>query len=113
MKSIIISVKSRGYRVGLVESTADGLARLDRQKYRLVLSDMSRREDGRFNGGAGVDLLEEMIKKGLSVPFVVFCSSGGVRRFRDKIKELGGHAITSSGTELRAILDEIAPENVG
>lgn len=106
-------LQRRGYRVDLADSTADGLARLDRQKYRLVLSDMSRREDGRFNGGAGLDLLEEMIKKGLSVPFVVFCSSNGVRRFRDKVKELGGRAITSSGTELRAILDEIVPENVG
>lgn len=106
-------LQQRGYRVDTAESTADALAKIDRQRYRLVLSDMGRRESGHFNLDAGIDLLEELNRKGVAVPFVVFCSEGGVSQFRDRLQQLGGRAITSSPTELRAILDEWAPESTG
>ncbi len=106
-------LQQRGYRVDTAESTTDALAKIDRQRYRLVLSDMGRRESGHFNVDAGIDLREELNRKGVAVPFVVFCSGGGVSQFRDRLQQLGGRAITSSATELRAILDEWAPESAG
>jgi len=106
---LIEMLQKRGYRVDLATSTKDGLGKADQNSYRLIVSDMGRTEDGNYHGDAGIVLLEELNKRGSKVPFVVFCSSQGVRRFRERVKALGGRAITSSTTELRAVIDEIAP----
>lgn len=102
-------LQQRGYRVDLAESTGDALARIEGHRYRLILSDMGRKEVGRFNADAGIDLLEELNKKKSQVPYVVFCSGDGVRRFGENFKGIGGYAITSSATDLRAILDDLTP----
>lgn len=106
-------LQKRGYRVDLAISTQDALSLLDRNKYLLIVSDMSRDEAGRDNRDAGVDLLEEVRKRRIDSPYVVFCSDRGARQFGEQIRQLGGQAITSSPTELRAILDELAPEAGG
>jgi len=106
-------LQKRGYRVDLAISTSDGLSLLDRNKYLLILSDMARSEAGRDNPDAGVDLLEEVRKRGIDSPYVVFCSTRGARQFGEQIRQLGGRAITSSPTELRAIIDELVPETGG
>jgi CheY-like chemotaxis protein len=106
-------LQKRGYRVDLAISTPDALSLLGRNKYLLIVSDMARDEAGRDNQDAGVDLLEEVRKRSIDSPYVVFCSTRGARQFGEKIRQLGGRAITSSPTELRAILDELAPEAGG
>ena len=102
-------LQRRGYRVDLARSTREGLAYLDRSPYRLVLSDMGRFEDGRPNNDAGIDLLEEIKNRKIASAVVMFCSGRGVREFKDRVRALGGKGITSSPTELRAMLDELAP----
>jgi len=106
-------LQSRGYRVDLAKATGEGLKMADRKDYKIILSDMGRTEDGHYNGDAGIELLEELKKRNSPSPFVVFCSTQGVRRFREQVKSLGGKAITSSSTELRAIIDKLAPGKDG
>jgi CheY-like chemotaxis protein len=103
-------LQKRGYRVKLAVSTRDALSALDASTYRLVLSDMARTEGGRFTPDAGVLLLEQMKKRNLSVPYVLFSSKHGVQEFNKRIKTPDAKAVTSSPTELRAILDQLAPE---
>lgn len=105
----IDQLQKHGYRVDLALSTKEGLSKIDRNAYRLVLSDMGRTEEGQYVGDAGIVLLKELRKRQDQIPVVFFCSAQAVRRFRDQIRELGGRAITSSTTELRAVLDELAP----
>jgi CheY-like chemotaxis protein len=106
-------LQKRGYRVDLAISTQDALSLLDRSRYLLVVSDMARDEAGRDNQDAGVDLLKEVRERRIDSPYLVFCSTRGARQFGEQIRQLGGRAITSSPTELRAILDELAPEAGG
>ncbi|MGL6338568.1 MAG: response regulator, partial [Waterburya sp.] len=98
-------LQSRGYRVDLALSTSDALSRLSKSNYRLVLSDMGRTEKGHYIENAGVNLLEGIRKQNVTVPYVFYCSSQKANQFRERVKELGGYAITSSPTDLRAILD--------
>ncbi len=102
-------LQERGYRVDTAVSTAEGLRKVAEKPYRVILSDMARTEGGSFKGDAGVSLLKALKEQGVQTPFVVFCTGRGVSRYRDQVKELGGQAITSSSTELRAVLDELAP----
>lgn len=104
-------LQKRNYRVDLATSTNEGLrkALTAQSPYRLIISDMGREEDGHFNREAGLDLLEHLNRESIKTPFVIFCSQQAAQRYRDRARELGGRAITASGTELRAILDELAP----
>jgi CheY-like chemotaxis protein len=102
-------LQKHGYRVDLARSTAEGIRKAENHSYRVILSDMGRMEDGRFDEEAGIHLLAALRKRGSRIPFVVCSTEQAVRRFRDQLKELGAMAITSSTTELRGILDKLAP----
>jgi CheY-like chemotaxis protein len=103
-------LQSRGYRVDLAVSTSDALSKLSKSNYRLILSDMGRTEKGQYIENAGVNLLEETRRKDVIVPYVFYCSSQKASQFQEQVRELGGHAMTSSPTDLRAILDELTPD---
>lgn len=105
-------LQSRGYRVDLAVSTPDALSKLSKSNYRLILSDMGRTERGQYIENAGVNLLEETRRKNVIVPYVFYCSSQKASQFQEQVKELGGHAMTSSPTDLRAILDELTPDTI-
>jgi CheY-like chemotaxis protein len=102
-------LQKRGYRVDLARSTREGLERMDKWAYRLVLSDMGRIEDGQSNPDAGLDLLQEMKRRNIASQFVLFCHIRNVREFKERALSLGARAITSSPTELRAVLDDVTP----
>ncbi|PZD74744.1 Sensor histidine kinase RcsC [Acaryochloris thomasi RCC1774] len=104
-------LQSRGYRVDLALSTSDGLAKLSKNNYRLILSDMGRTESGQYIENAGVNLLEEVRQKNITNPYLFYCSTQKAKKYKKRVNELGGDAITSSPTDLRAILDELAPDS--
>jgi CheY-like chemotaxis protein len=103
-------LQSRGYRVDLAVSTSDASSKLSKNNYRLILSDMGRTEGGQYIENAGVNLLKETRTKNVNVPYIFYCSSQKASQFQEQVKELGGHAMTSSPTDLRAILDELTPD---
>jgi DNA-binding NarL/FixJ family response regulator len=66
---------------------------------------MGRREDGKDNFRAGLDLLKAVRARDPQIPFVIFCSSRGVRDHRDEAMRLGANGITASATELSELLN--------
>lgn len=104
-------LSDRGITVDLAFSTADGLAKFSRGQYGLVISDMGRRENGTYNADAGLDLLRSIREKNNDIPFIVFCSSRGVREYRGEAIAQGATAITSSTTELYGILSSVFGES--
>lgn len=104
-------LQKRGYRVDLATSTSEGVRLANNNAYRVILSDMGRTENGQFNDDAGIDLLQALRQNGTELPFVIFCSTRKAAQFRERAKGLGARAITGSTTELRGILDELAPDN--
>lgn len=100
----IQQLSDRGVTVDLALSTSDGLSRFDRGRYNLIISDMGRTEDGSYIATAGLDFLKIIRQKNQGIPFVIFCSSRGVREHREEAKALGVTAITSSPTELFGVL---------
>jgi len=105
----IEQLQKNGYRVDLAHSTKEGLKAVSRNAYRRILSDMGRFEELHYVDDAGIVLLDEIKKGGVQAPLVIFCSRRKVERFGDRVKKLGANSITSSSTELKAVLDELAP----
>jgi len=93
-----------GVSVDLALSTSDGIARFRRGRYDCVISDMGRQEGGSYNGDAGIDLLREVRRTDVKIPFVIFCSSRGVRERGQEAVAAGATGITSSPTELYGLL---------
>lgn len=93
-----------GISTDLALSTEEGLAKFRSGRYLAVISDMSRREDGKTKPEAGVELLQAVRSVDADVPFFIFCGSAGVRRGGDKARQLGATGITSSPSKLYSLL---------
>ncbi|SRR6266571_382651 len=94
-----------GVKVDLALSTGEGLSMFGRRRYSCVISDMGRHEDGRENSDAGLDLLREIRAKDQKIPFIIFCSTRGVRQHGKEALHLGATGITASPTELFGLLN--------
>lgn len=99
-------LSDRGLKIELALSTADGLKLFDRGQFNLLISDMGRTEAGVYNPTAGLDLLKKIRALNHSIPFVIFCSSYGVRSHASEAKALAVTSITSSPTELMGVLEK-------
>lgn len=93
---IVEQLQQNGVRVDLVASTAEGMSKLGRRRYGAVLSDMSRRENGSLISDAGLRLLEEVREKDPGIPFLIYCSPGGVSTYREAATSAGADVITAS-----------------
>jgi DNA-binding NarL/FixJ family response regulator len=65
---------------------------------------MGRKEKGSFKDNAGLELFKEIRNKKSDVPFVILTTSNNVRKYASEAKSLGVTSITSSPTELFAVL---------
>jgi CheY-like chemotaxis protein len=102
-----------GVKVDLALTTSEGVSMFARRKYRMIISDMGRREDGVERNKAGIELLKEIRTKNSTIPFVIYCSNRGVHQHGMEAKQLGVTGITSSPTELSGFLnlDELEAES--
>jgi CheY-like chemotaxis protein len=93
-----------GVSIDLALSTSEGIARFRRGRYDCVISDMGRQEGGSYNADAGLDLLQQIRGMDPQLPFVIFCSSRGVREQAKQAIAAGATGITASPTELYGLL---------
>jgi len=99
-----------GIRVDIALSTEDGIKRLERNKYRMIISDMGRQEGSVYNQSAGLDLLEEIRKVDSEIPFVIYCSKRRASETKSRANELGANAVLSSPTALMGVIKSAFPE---
>lgn len=91
-------------RVDLAENNADALIKFGADQYEAIISDMGRREGGRYNRRAGLELLKVVRERDRRIPFFIFCSNGSAQDNRNEAIQLGANGITSSATELYSLL---------
>jgi CheY-like chemotaxis protein len=98
-------LRDKGVTVDLALSTEEGLRLLAGKKYGVIISDMGRTENGVYRSTAGLELLKQVRTESKKLPFVIFCSSRGVREYRNEARKYGATAVTSSPTEMFGILE--------
>lgn len=97
-----------GYEVTQAESTSKAKAHLiDGLKPMLIISNMGRVEDKKFNPVAGLDLLKE-VKEPHKV--YIYTNNVTVAKYREEVQPLGGKGITDSRLLLLKTIDECAEE---
>lgn len=99
-----------GVEVDLALDTADGLRRFENKAYRVVISDIGRKEGSAYNRDAGLDLLRNLRESSEEVSVALFTSSSGVKHRGVEASELGADLVTDSGTELVQFLRRNLPE---
>ncbi len=92
-------------RVDLAPSTSEGLSLLHVRKYDAIISDMSRMEGAWPRPKAGLAFLSAVREFDTDVPFYFFCGNRSARENRDEALKAGADGITSSSTELYALLN--------
>jgi len=99
-----------GIGVDLALSTEEGLRKAQSRKYRVIISDMGRREDGKYNPVAGLELLKQIRAGDKEIPFVVYCSRRKADEIRDEAERQGVTAVLSSPTAMMGMLRRLFPE---
>lgn len=97
---LVGQLRDNGVRVTIARTTSEAMEQVSRRPYRLVVSDMGRREDGRYRPDAGVALLGELRDTGIEVPVVVFGEHRGELQYGAQARHAGAVAVTSSAAEL-------------
>ena len=93
-------LRTVGWETDQVLSTSEALSTYDASRYALVITDMYRREDGKVNTDAGIDLLRALKEINSGVRVICYCGSRVEERLRIQFLKSGGEFITSSTLEL-------------
>jgi CheY-like chemotaxis protein len=101
----IARFKSKNIDVVEAHSTSEAMQLLNGGRgFSAVISDMGRREDGRFHARAGLELMDQMRKLGIALPVFIYSSSSQVSRIREDPSAVGMAGVTSSPVELFEML---------
>ncbi|MFI9815469.1 response regulator [Saccharothrix variisporea] len=98
-------LRRNGVRVDLVTSTAEGVARFEKGRYRAVVTDLARHENGTMVTDAGLRLVRALKALDPAVPIAVY---GGWRAVEvaDALKAAGAGIVTDSPFVLSEFLRE-------
>lgn len=97
---LVEQLRDNGVRVTTATTTAEAVELACRRPHRLVVSDMGRREDGRWRPDAGLALLGELRDLGVDAPVVVFSDHRGEVQYAAQARRAGAVAVTSSAAEM-------------
>lgn len=97
---LVEQLRNNGVRVTTVATTAEALAEASKRPYRLIVSDMGRKEDGHYHPDAGVSLLRELRDLGVDTPVIVFTGKKGQLHYGAQARQAGAVATTSSAYEM-------------
>ncbi|HEX4982276.1 MAG TPA: response regulator [Ilumatobacteraceae bacterium] len=96
---IVHALTTLGIPVDSALSTEEALRLVDPWRHGLVITDLGRRENGIEHPDAGLELLQELRRRDISLPVFVFAGLRGVER-RDELLEAGAALATNRATEL-------------
>ncbi|MGB6164444.1 MAG: response regulator [Pseudonocardiaceae bacterium] len=101
---LIERLQQNGVRVDLARSTQEGLSWFSHRRYRVVLSDMGRSENGAYVPDAGLRLVKAIRQTDQSVPLLILCSGRALREYGEKAVAAGATTVTSSAYRATAVL---------
>lgn len=93
------ALRTLGIPVDLALSTEEALRLLNAQRHGLVITDLGRTEDGEEVVDAGVDLLQEIRRRGIQLPVFVYAGRRAVDR-EEELLEQGATLATNRPTEV-------------
>ena len=97
-------INEKGIFIVTALSTEDGEAKFKEKKFDAVISDMGRQENGKYNGTAGLDIIDIIRSMDSSVRIFIFCSRNRALQFGDEAKNRGAELVTWSSTQLEQAL---------
>jgi CheY-like chemotaxis protein len=100
----IETLEKRGIEVVLSFTTDDALKKLESRTFDRIISDMTRRMNGKYEDKAGINLLKTIRSQGKDTPFLIYCTENSVFKYKKEAIEAGAKIITSSSTELMKAL---------
>lgn len=97
---LIQQLRENGVRVTTASTTADALTEIQERPYRLIVSDMSRQEDGQSRPDAGLALVQELRDLGVDTPVIIFGGRQGRLQYSAQARQAGAVATTTSAYEM-------------
>lgn len=95
----VMALSAFSIRITSVQSTADALIELTEHEFPLVITDLARKTAREDDPNAGITLLNEISRRGLGTPCIVYAGAQAIRE-RESILAAGAMSVTNSPTEL-------------
>jgi CheY-like chemotaxis protein len=99
-------LKNAGVKTDLALSTTEGMNLFNQNRYRLVISDMGRTEDGVYRPEAGIEMTKQIRTLDSEIPVIIYSSSQAARRFKSSAETAGVTEVTSSPSRVAKILSD-------
>jgi CheY-like chemotaxis protein len=96
-----------GIDVKLARSTDEGITDFGSGDcFSMIVTDLGRREGGRMNWFAGLDLIKKVREISRDVPILVFASPRAAK-YRDRLLEAGASAVSHSAVEVQSFVASV------
>lgn len=93
------ALEALGINLTISTSTEDAIKTIRHNKYDVIISDMGRHPDSQ----AGYTLLEEIQKRRLKIPFIIYAGSN-LPEHKDETRRRGGFGTTNNPQELFSLV---------
>lgn len=100
-------LRDQGADVDTALSTAEALRQITRRAYAAVVTDLGRKEDSVYIDDAGLQLIDEIRKRSITVPIYVYTSKDGIKRARVQAEKAGAELVTSNSSILMSYLKQL------
>lgn len=105
----IAKLRDEGYEITQAVSTTEAMNILagSKQRFGLIISDMGRKEEGKYDAKAGIKLIKAISIAGIDLPVIVYSSANYATRNRREVLEAGGYEVTASPIDLFELIDKV------
>src|SRR5205085_2328843 len=101
---LVSQLQQLGVTVDQVTSTLDALAAFNNKPYDAIISDMGRLEGSTYNVAAGVEMTRLIRQQRRDMPLIIYCAAQAAQGYGAAALAAGATGVTSSPTELLALL---------
>jgi len=103
---LIDQLQKDGIEVKLALSTIEGLKDFKNASYDLIITDLGRKENGRNNPFAGLDLINQIRAQAPKLPILVYAGERGLQN-QDKLIRAGATKVTESAIDVQSFINNL------
>jgi CheY-like chemotaxis protein len=103
---LVDQFQKEGVEVKLALTTDEGLKDFNNGDFDMIITDLGRRENGKENPFAGLDLIKQVRSQDMDVPILVFAGSRGLQN-RAKLLKAGATEVSQSAVDVQSFVSRI------
>jgi CheY-like chemotaxis protein len=103
---LVDQFQKEGIEIKLALTTDEGVKDFNNGDFDMIITDLGRRENGKENPFAGLDLIRQVRAQDMDVPILVFAGSRGLQN-RGKLLKAGATEVSQSAVDVQSFVSGV------